>query len=284
MATRSRGNAALLRVRPGVRAEDIHLEPLGYAAVAIESYATFERLKRAGILPPGVRFQVCLPTPVAVVNSFPPDQQPLVLPAYEERLGQEIDDMLRTIPADQLAIQWDTAIEFALLEGVLPSPFGSPSASREPLLETLVRLGDRVPGDVELGYHLCYGDAGHRHFKEPTDTARLVDAANFVAANLRRPLHFIHFPVPIGRFDDAFYAPLSGLRVRPETEVYAGVVHAADGAAGTRRRIEAAQRALDREFGIATECGLGRRDPTTVPGLLRLHAELAAPTTARATA
>jgi hypothetical protein len=30
------------------------------------------------------------------------------------------------------------------------------------------------------------------------------------------------------------------------------------------------------DFGIATECGFGRRDPATIPALLRLHAEVAA--------
>ena len=28
-------------------------------------------------------------------------------------------------------------------------------------------------------------------------------------------------------------------------------------------------------YGIATECGMGRRDPATVEPLLRIHAELA---------
>ena len=37
------------------------------------------------------------------------------------------------------------------------------------MVERLVRLGHRVPTDIELGYHLCYGDAGHQHFVEPED-------------------------------------------------------------------------------------------------------------------
>ena len=71
------------------------------------------------------------------------------------------------------------------------------------------RLGDQVPDDVELGYHLCYGDAGHKHFKEPDDTSKLVAVANALAADLRRRLDWFHLPVPIGRTDDAYYAPLS---------------------------------------------------------------------------
>jgi len=30
-------------------------------------------------------------------------------------------------------------------------------------------------------------------------------------------------------------------------------------------------------FGVATECGLGRRPPETIPDLLRIHSEVAAP-------
>jgi hypothetical protein len=29
------------------------------------------------------------------------------------------------------------------------------------------------------------------------------------------------------------------------------------------------------KFSMATECGFGRRDPRTIPGLLRIHAEVA---------
>jgi len=267
----------LLRLRPGVRPDQVRLDPLGYATAARDSYRIFRRLKDESTIPSHVRFQVSLPTPIAVITNFPLDQQRFLLPAYEARLCQEIDEMLAVIPPDQLAIQWDAAVEFALLEGIQPSVYGSPAASRQPLVDTLVRLGNNVPPTVELGYHLCYGDSGHKHFKEPENTSRLVDVTNAIAASLQRDMHWVHFPVPVNRFDDAYYAHLRELRVAPETEVYAGLVHDTDGVAGTRRRIEAAQRALHRDFGIATECGLGRRDPRTIPALLALHAQLAAP-------
>jgi hypothetical protein len=31
-----------------------------------------------------------------------------------------------------------------------------------------------------------------------------------------------------------------------------------------------------RDFSIGTECGFGRRDPATIPELLRIHAQVAA--------
>jgi hypothetical protein len=52
-------------------------------------------------------------------------------------------------------------------------------------------------------------------------------------------------------------------------------VHYTDGVTGTRRRLATAERHANR-FSIATECGFGRRDPATIPELLRIHAELAA--------
>jgi hypothetical protein len=43
---------------------------------------------------------------------------------------------------------------------------------------------------------------------------------------------------------------------------------------GTAKRIAAAARHVT-DFGVATECGFGRRDAATVQGLLDLHAALA---------
>jgi len=59
-------------------------------------------------------------------------------------------------------------------------------------------------------------------------------------------------------------------------ELYLGLVHFTDGLKGTRRRIESAQRVV-REFGVSTECGWGRRDPQTIPGLIDLHRQASLP-------
>lgn len=106
-----------------------------------------------------------------------------------------------------------------------------------------------------------------------------MQVANAVSLGLSRPLTWLHFPVPRERTDAAYFAPLADLRLAPSTELYLGLIHDSNGAKGTRERIVSARGAIDREFGIATECGFGRRDPATVPGLLRLHADLADPVT-----
>ncbi len=263
-----------MKLRRGVSAAEISFSDLGYARVALDSYATFAQAKQEGRLSPHLRFQVSLPTPLAPVIWFvQPADQLAVEPAYEGALFAEIERIAAALPRAELAIQWDVAVEFALLEGLRKAPFADVEAG---IAERLTRLGNRVPAGVELGFHLCYGDAGHKHFKEPDDAGRLVQIANALAAGVQRSLDWIHLPVPRERQDDAYFAPLAALSLQPRTQLYLGLVHASDGVEGARRRIEAASRFVT-GFGVGTECGLGRRPPATIPSLLRLHAELAAP-------
>ena len=42
----------------------------------------------------------------------------MVEPAYEAAMLRELARIATAIPQDELAIQWDTAIEFSVLEGV----------------------------------------------------------------------------------------------------------------------------------------------------------------------
>jgi len=262
------------RLRKPTPAAEIRFANLGYADAAKESWATFQRLQQAGALPADTRFQVSLPTAVATVAFFvAPADQATTEPGYEARLLDELREIVDTVPHDQLAIQWDVAVEFGILEGAFPTGLQADEAG---LVARLVRLGAAVPADVELGYHLCYGDAGHQHFTQPADTALLVSVANGIAAGLQRPLNWIHLPVPRDRSDDAYFAPLRNLHLHPETELYLGLVHYTDGREGTRRRIAAAQRTVS-TFGVGTECGMGRRDAATIPELLRIHAAVADP-------
>ncbi len=81
-------------------------------------------------------------------------------------------------------------------------------------------------------------------------------------------------PVPRDRDDDTYFAPLAGLQLPPETNLFLGLVHHSDGLEGGRRRIAKARRFVG-NFGVATECGLGRRPPETIPDVMKLMAELA---------
>lgn len=263
-----------VRLAEGVRPEEVTFGALGYAEAAGASYRVFARLKRDGVIPVACRFQVCLPTPLAPISAFvAPEDQAALEPIYERHLMAELRALLGDIPHDQLAIQWDTNFEFGMLEGVFPAWFEDVKGG---ILERLLRLARHVPPAVELGYHFCYGDVGHRHHTEPADAGRLVEVANALAASLGRALHWIHLPVPRERTDEAYYAPLRELRLRPETELYLGLIHHTDGVEGSRGRMQVARRFVS-GFGIATECGWGRRPAATVPELLRIHRELSGP-------
>jgi SAM-dependent methyltransferase len=263
-----------VRLADGARPDSVTFGALGYADAAIASYRVFARLKRDGVVPVACRFQVCLPTPLAPISAFVvAEHQGVLEPIYEDRLLAELRLILQALPHDQVAIQWDTNFEFGMLEGIVPVWFDDIQGG---ILERLLRLSRYVPPDVQLGYHFCYGDVQHRHYKEPADARKLVDVANALAASLGRPLNWIHLPVPRDRDDEAYYTPLRELHLRPETELYLGLVHHTDGVEGTGRRMAVA-RGFVSGFGIATECGWGRRPPATIPELLRIHGALSAP-------
>jgi methionine synthase II (cobalamin-independent) len=137
-----------------------------------------------------------------------------------------------------------------------------------------IRWGNAVPSDIELLFHLCYGDNAHRHVVEPASLDVPVDFANALAAGIGRSIQLIHMPVPRGRADDAYFVPLKRLALRSETRICLGLVHHTDGVAGTRHRIAVARKYLD-DFLVSTECGFGRRPPDTIAELLAIHAEIA---------
>lgn len=259
-------------IREGVSPDKIELGPLGYFAAAADSYRVFARLKQDGVIDGDARFQVSLPTPLAVVGVFiDPDDALAFEPVYERRLLGELASITDLVPHHELAIQWDAAVEFAMLEGVWASYF--PGDLLAGLVERTARVIDATPRDVEVGLHLCYGDSEGEHFKQPEDTSILAAMAIGVLEATQRPLDWLHLPVPIERDDDAYFAPLAELSVPPETTLYLGLLHKEDGIEGARRRIVAAK-AHVADFGVATECGMARdATPEDVPGLLRLHAD-----------
>lgn len=270
-----------VRIADGVNAADIQLPKLGYAAAAKESYALFTKLREEGVIAPGTRFQVSLPTPVAVVSVFfTGEDRAAIEPVYRDALYRELTEILEAIPHEDLSIQWDVAVEFAILEAAgYGDEFDAGFAAWwedawQGVIERAIEQAAQVPNDVELGFHFCYGDANEQHFIEPKDAGVITRFANEIFARTPRPITWLHFPVPIERDDDAFFAPLAGLNLPDETELYVGLVHREDGAEGAQRRIKAASSVLDR-FGVGTECGIGRAPEGTTEGILRTHAELA---------
>ncbi|MFO1400855.1 MAG: hypothetical protein U1F30_06545 [Steroidobacteraceae bacterium] len=264
-----------LRLAPGARAADLAFGELGYAREARASYQDFVAARTRGQIAPGTRFQVSLPTPFAVVNAFVvPDDVPQVLPAYEAAMLREIGRLAATVPPADLAIQWDVCMEMLVWDG--RTAYLPRIPDMEPLFAaTFARLCGAVPRDAQLGFHLCYGDLDAEHAVQPLDLGKAVGMANLLLRSSPRPVDWIHMPVPKARDDAAYYAPLRDFAGTGTTELYLGLVHAGDGAAGTLRRMQAAA-PFAPGFGIATECGIARaRRAELVREIIHVHAEAA---------
>jgi hypothetical protein len=265
-----------LRLADGVEPKDLHFGELGYAREARPGYEDFLAAREAGQIPREVRFQVCLPTPWAVIMPFcvQPDAQQ-IYPVYEQAMLREVERIAHAIPHQDLAIQWDVCLEMVAWDGRRPGTPAFPGM-QEVFAANFARLAAAVPSDVELGFHLCYGDLDGKHFIDPTDATKMVEMANLIARSVDRPITWMHMPVPIDRSDDPFYEPLEKLELGPETELYLGLVHAEDGVEGTTRRITAARRHAPK-FGIASECGISRgRDPRLAMDFITTYAGAAA--------
>jgi hypothetical protein len=274
-AVRPTNRFPLLTLAEGVKPEHVRFGELGYAREARASYLDFVAARDRGELPKGVRFQVALPTPFAVVSSvLTAEALPAVEGAYERAMMAEVAALCRHIPHGDLCIQWDVCNEMIIWDGQKTAGVPHADEARDKLLARMQRLCAGVPDDVEVGIHLCYGDFGGRHFVEPKDAAKMVELANALTQAIARKLAYIHMPVPIERSDDDFHRPFRDLALPAGTELYLGVVHARDGVEGARARVAAARRHAP-AFGIATECGMARaRSEETVRTLLKIHAEV----------
>jgi methionine synthase II (cobalamin-independent) len=200
-----------------------------------------------------------------------PEERSKVEAAYDRAIALEVENIQAAIPHAQLAIQWDICHEVLAAEGAFSLHYDNVI---DGTCNRLKRLSSRLATDVEVGVHLCYGDPGHKHINEPNSTETAVAFANGIAAAFSRPLNWVHLPVPRERSDSKYFVPLKHLRLPPETEVFLGLIHLTDGGQGADARIHAANQHI-RKFGIATECGFGRRDASTIRALLNLHREIA---------
>ena len=266
------------RLREGVA--QFTLETLGYADAAVESYAEFLRLRDAGAIPAETRFQVALPSASDGAGVFvaDPEDLPLFVESYEKAMARDVARMLEVIPASDLAIQWDN-VGFAIGHELERSksrdsadPGIQPGRLTENFRQMLGRFLDIVPDDAAFGIHLCYGDFRHEHRIQPRDLGVCVLLANEALSFARRSIDWIHMPVPRGRADDDYFRPLQDMSA--DTRLFLGLVHHTDGVEGTARRIEVAKRHSS-NFGIATECGLGRRPREQIPELMDIHRQAA---------
>jgi hypothetical protein len=272
-----------LRLADGADPAAVTWPDPGYADPYLRSYETFTALREEGVIPAGVRFQVEYPTPLASMSAYVvPEDQQVLLPAYEQAMFADLHRLLAAIPPHEVAVQWDVAVEFSILEEFF-GPIGP--GVFDAIIGNLARCVDTVPAEVPVGLHLCYGDWGHQHFKQPESLALQVRVVNAVAAAAGRPVSFVSFTVPQYQRAESYFAPLAGLATGPDTELNFGIVpyHPGDQAPGTTgdqaRLIDAAladSPGGTREWGVCTECGMGRAGREEMPVLLDLHSQILA--------
>ena len=215
------------RFAPGKSAADIDFGELGFAREAIKSYAAFAARRAAGRFAHDARFQVCLPTPFAPAFAFcaydiQGDLRLRYSGRYLSALRTRNADGDRCDPARHPGPRschpvgcCDRNVDFrGAAPGAVPRRRPTPW-----LIATLARLGNAVPDAITLGYHLCYGSMGNKHWKEPEDHGIYVSTANAISKGVNRQIDFFHVPVPVDRDDNAYFSPLGDLSIAKETLV-----------------------------------------------------------------
>ena len=254
-----------LRLKPEIDPDTVHFDTT-YDRAALELYKDFERLSRNGVIPPNVRFQFALPTPMASGLMYvSPNGRERYLRAYERALLSALDNILAEIPHEKLAIQFDVCQEVLMWEGYFPQRADD---YKEITFRQFARLASRVPNSVELGFHLCYGSPNDQPLINLKDAGVLAEMISGLDYLVDRSVEFVHIPVPRSA-EAPFFYPLKNWRNTKKTILYLGLLQY-DDPAGDERRIAAARQTL-RDFGIAAECGFGRTSPTRVPGIVASH-------------
>ncbi len=249
---------------------------LGYADAAEASYAVFRSLREEGALPGEVKFQVSIPTAYAsVVAWIREEDHEHFFPVYARAIADEVAAIADAIPAADLLIQYDVAVEVGALTGAFAA--GGRLAEKDFIVDALREALETPAGEVERGLHLCYGDYHHRHFTVPQDLSLCVELA--AAAGERAD--FVHMPADrdTGR-DPGYFEPLQDLR---SGRLALGVIDYEGDPERTRELVDAATTGSGgREFAVATECGMARIDERgpgrpSLEQLLELHAQNAQP-------
>ena len=260
-----------VKIEDGV--DEIRMSDLGYTDLFLAGYELFGRLRDEGVIPASVRFQVQLPTPTAPLSLLvrPQDFARLYGP-LESAMFADLERFLAAVPHDDVEVQWDVAAEFSLLEDEDWYKFGE---FRDPdsVVPNLARCIDVVPEDVRVGLHLCYGDYKHGHESEPESLGTQVKLVNDAAGAAHRRIDFAAFTVPQNRDDEEFFEPLKELRPESVGRSYFGIVpyYPSRQPQGTVARQAANIDRYVADWGVCTECGMGRHEAETVPNLLDLH-------------
>lgn len=231
---------------------------LGYTRDAINSYFVFRQLKKDGVIPQHMRFQVCIPLTYSCIANFIPDPEDLekVAPGFTTAIAAEVAEMIKHIPPEELAIQFDLAIENRLIELFLnKDDIEGAKGEAARISAPATEICAAIPETVHLGYHSCYGTLDGWPARQPPDSMGTVLLLNALCEASGRRVDFVHFPT-LAAADETFFRPLGDLELlgaRP----YVGAIHHLHGAEGLAGQLRSIKKFLP-EFGLAAPCGFGR--------------------------
>jgi hypothetical protein len=138
-----------------------------------------------------------------------------------------------------------------------------------------------APEGARFGIHLCLGDLNHRALARMRNTEPVVQLANAIARRwpAGRPLEFVHAPFAAAEeppvIEPDWYRPLERLRLPANTRFVAGFAHEGQDLSAQLAIRSSIERVVNGPVGVATSCGLGRREPAAAEAAIRRTAELA---------
>ena len=202
---------------------------------------SFARLRDAGAIPPGVRFQVCLPTPMASAYMY-------VSPGRARRLSAGLRarpraGARRTSSRASRPRTWPSSGTSARKcwshEGFFPDRPADVRSRRSPASWR----GSVEPCPMGSRWAITSATA---HPRTSISSCRATrpswsPSPTASAASWHGRIDFLHVPVPKDRTDAAYFQPLAGLRGFDDSTLYLGLIHH-DDRDGDLARIRAARR------------------------------------------
>jgi hypothetical protein len=131
-----------------------------------------------------------------------PADRPRILPALTQAFIGEVEAIAKALPNDRIAIQWDVCRR--CWHGRTTTSPGRSTSARD--IDVLTKIGDAVPPAIELPSPLLR-QPGRRHGAAEGHRRHGRDGQRGFGAGAAAD-QLLHLPVPKGRTDDAYFAPL----------------------------------------------------------------------------
>lgn len=256
-------NVAKWRVKEGHTLDPDNIR-LCYARYFDGSFPAFKEL-RARFGRPDLQFQVGIPASIDVAGASFGEAaftDPSIPAAFTTAAAREIEK-IRASADEEVLFQLETV--FSLVAVAREPDEAQPEIARR-MAAGLAAMAAAAPEGTHFGCHLCLGDFNREAFTNMRDARPLVLVANAIVDQWPegRVLDYIHVPFAAARKppieDEAFYEPLSDLRLPEDVRFVAGFLHETLDLPAHQQLLARIESRVGRPVDVAAACGLGRRD------------------------